>query len=606
MIDGYADFEEIGRGGFSHVYRATQVAFGRVVAVKVIDGIDPSAEQRSLFARECRAVGSLHWHPNIITVFDAGTTLRDQSFIAMEYAPAGSLAARVAREGSLSETVVRNIGTKIASALQAAHDAGILHRDVKPANILINEIGEPVLADFGIASVSEGTQTNTGNISATLAHAAPEVLNGERATASSDVYALGSTLFTLFAGKGPYSSGSDDSVVGLITRALTAPIPDLTAFGASAEFASAVARAMSRDPKERFSSARDFAAALSMNPSVETATERVSASTVRMPRPDSPAVLDLDDPDRTILRGSRPTAPANEGPRALSVQPSAKESRGDVDTSPGPTANAPTRKRRGLVLIAIAVAVAAVLTAGVIVATQIGDKGTVANGPEREGTTSKVPGATTTRAPGSSTTIGPSFHEQILNDAVADSSDSTGKGDISLLKASLDPDFFLASWDLASAKGVTDHGYQYTMYLFLDTDGDPSTGSTAADGPKCGWGLSPGYDLQIMFTYDQDRIVEGLGQPEGNFLFPVGATVWAPGCNGETVNGVVGNARVGPPSDYPSEWGVQIERKLLETLPPLTGKFRVLAVTGTPGFADEAGPLVLKQTSASGAATTSS
>ena len=202
------------------MYRCRQTAFNRTVAVKVFQVLEVEGADLVSFRRECQAIGQLDWCPNIITVFDAGTTEDGKPYLAMEYAPDGSLATRVRERGPLASDEVSNLSTKVAHTLSIAHAAAVIHRDVKPGNILTSRSGEPLLADFGYAAVPGSTQTRTGAITATIAHAAPEVLNGERPTAASDIYSLGSTLFMLLAGRAPFSrDDQEDSAIGLISHA---------------------------------------------------------------------------------------------------------------------------------------------------------------------------------------------------------------------------------------------------------------------------------------------------------------------------------------------------------------------------------------------------
>jgi hypothetical protein len=260
-IDTYDDFEEIARGGFSQVYRCRQRPFGRVVAVKVLLNLVDAPGLES-FEQECRAVGALSSHRNVITVFDAGVTENGHPYLAMQYASDGSLAERLAREGRLPESYVLDVGEKVASALAAAHLARVLHRDLKPANILLDDAGEPLLADFGVASLG-GTAVIAGDtITATIAHAAPEVLAGGEPTARSDIYSLGSTLFTLLYGQPPFARSDDETPAEFIARVRNAPLPDLREIGVSDATASVLERAMARDPQARYASADALRAAL--------------------------------------------------------------------------------------------------------------------------------------------------------------------------------------------------------------------------------------------------------------------------------------------------------------------------------------------------------
>jgi hypothetical protein len=190
-VPGCEDASEIGRGGFGVVYRARQPAISRTVAVKVLaaDRLDVDARRR--FELEVRAMGRLGGHPHIVTVHQAGFTAGGNPYILMAFEEGGSLARR-GRASSWAEVVAGGIA--IAGALESAHRAGVLHRDVTPGNILVSRFGELKLADFGLARPVRRQTAPTGRVTATRLHAAPEVLRGEPATVASDVYALASTV----------------------------------------------------------------------------------------------------------------------------------------------------------------------------------------------------------------------------------------------------------------------------------------------------------------------------------------------------------------------------------------------------------------------------
>lgn len=267
-IPGLGPAVRIGYGGFAEVYRARQINLNRDVAVKVLraSGVDERARMR--FTRECHAVGAVSGHPNIVGVHEGGFTDDGRAYLVMELCPGGSLADRLTASGPLSAAEVIDIGAKIAKALAVAHAAGVVHRDVKPGNILVTAWGEPALADFGIARVEGGQQTATGQVTASLAHAAPEVLEGGVPTPSSDLYSLGSTLFELFAGYPPHFRAADASVLALMRRVLTEPIPDPVVLGMPPPLASAVLRATARHPEQRFATGDDMAVALTAAPAV--------------------------------------------------------------------------------------------------------------------------------------------------------------------------------------------------------------------------------------------------------------------------------------------------------------------------------------------------
>jgi hypothetical protein len=158
---------------------------------------------------------------------------------------------------------VIELGRGLADALAAAHEAGVLHRDVKPPNVLLTPHGTYQLADFGVARFVDATQTQGGSLLGTVAYAAPEVLDGLAATVASDLYSLGATLHAALRGRAPYESGPDDAPLALAVRVLTTPPPDLQAAGVPGALAEVVGRAMARDPADRYPSAVAMRDALS-------------------------------------------------------------------------------------------------------------------------------------------------------------------------------------------------------------------------------------------------------------------------------------------------------------------------------------------------------
>lgn len=261
-IPGYELAEEIGRGGHAIVYRAQQLAVSRDVAVKVVARLDVSGTVQARFESEAQAAGTLSWHPNVVAVHDAGTTSDGLPYLAMEMLEGGTLAERLEREGRLSAEEACRIGVQLSGALAAAHAAALLHRDVKPENVLIGRFDEAKLADFGIAKVAGSTATATGVVTASYAHAAPEVLNGSPATVASDVYSLGSTMYRLLAGRAAFVESTDEAIVPFVMRVANAPVPDLRGMRVPDLLAEAVEWTMAKDPKDRPTSAAGFGAAL--------------------------------------------------------------------------------------------------------------------------------------------------------------------------------------------------------------------------------------------------------------------------------------------------------------------------------------------------------
>ncbi|GAB3205921.1 protein kinase domain-containing protein [Nocardia tengchongensis] len=247
---GFEDAEEIGRGGFGVVYHCTQQELDRTVAVKVLTS-DLDTGSRARFFREQRAMGRLTGHPNIVTMLQAGETANGHPFLVMPYHPLGSLDARIREQGPLQVETVLWIGVKIAGALESAHRLGILHRDVKPGNILLTDFGEPALTDFGIARIAGGFRTETGTVTGSPAFTAPEVLEGQAPTPAADVYGLGATLFCALTGHAAFERRSGENVVTQFLRITTKPVLDLREQGIAEDIAALIAAAMSRDPAER-------------------------------------------------------------------------------------------------------------------------------------------------------------------------------------------------------------------------------------------------------------------------------------------------------------------------------------------------------------------
>lgn len=232
---GFDNAEEIGRGGFGVVYRCSQPALQRTVAVKVLTA-ELDEENRERFFREQRAMGQLTGHPNIVGVLQVGATDTGRPYLVMPYYPQDSLDVRVRRHGPLSGEEVLRLGVKVAGGLETAHRLGIVHRDVKPANILITDYGEPALTDFGIAHIAGGFKTATGSVTGSPAFTSPEVLRGDPPTPAADIYGLGATLFAALTGHAAFERRSGEQVVAQFLRIATQPVPDLREHGVAENY----------------------------------------------------------------------------------------------------------------------------------------------------------------------------------------------------------------------------------------------------------------------------------------------------------------------------------------------------------------------------------
>jgi len=260
QIPGLAEWRPLAQGGFSTVWQARQESLNRLVAVKVDQRKLTSETERRRFLREAGAAGRLSGHPGIVTVHDAGILEDNQPYLVMELCPGGSLSKWLKPENQQSQERVREVGVRIADALADAHARGVLHRDVKPANILINAYGQPGLADFGLAAVPEPGSEIAATLEAlTPAYAPREVIYGEAPTEFSDVYSLAATLYALLCGKAPrYPEGRQPTLLELI-ELQDEPIERVP--GVDREFMDLLLKALSDNPAER-PTAADFSTAL--------------------------------------------------------------------------------------------------------------------------------------------------------------------------------------------------------------------------------------------------------------------------------------------------------------------------------------------------------
>ncbi|MGV9800467.1 protein kinase domain-containing protein [Mycobacterium sp. NPDC003449] len=254
---GFEDPEEIRQGGFGVVYRCTQRTLRRTVAVKVLTA-DLEPENLERFMREQVAMGKLSGHPNIVNIFQVGTTASGRPYIVMQYHPHGSLGSKIHDDGPLGWQDALRVGVKMAGALETAHRRDTLHRDVKPANILLTEYGEPQLTDFGIARVIGGFETADGAVMGSPAYTAPEVLVGEAPGATSDVYSLASTLFSAGTGHAVFERRKGEQMVAQFLRITRHPMPNLRDSGLPADVCTMIEQAMSRDPEDRPATAEAF------------------------------------------------------------------------------------------------------------------------------------------------------------------------------------------------------------------------------------------------------------------------------------------------------------------------------------------------------------
>jgi TonB family protein len=253
----YKIVEEIGRGAMGVVYRATDPVIGRAVAIKVINegyltsvGVTPS-EYFERFQREAEVAGRLN-HPGIAKIYDLGP-----NFIVMEYIDGQNLATqiRASTRQRLSE-VLDTVG-QIAAALDHAHANGVIHRDVKPANILLRPDGMVKVMDFGLARIDSSTLTAAGEILGSASYMAPEIVRGQPATAQSDVFSLGVVAYELLTGDRPFAGGSISAIIHSLIQSTPRPIHGVN-LNLPPEYDDIFAKVLAKEPAKRYSTAGEF------------------------------------------------------------------------------------------------------------------------------------------------------------------------------------------------------------------------------------------------------------------------------------------------------------------------------------------------------------
>ena len=258
----YRGAKRIGRGGMGDIYRATDEALGRAVAVKVLGeqyAEDESVRER--FSREALAAARLSGRPHVITIFDVGEW-EGRPYIVMEYLGGGSLDDAIRQRGTVDAGQAVEWLEQAGAALDAAHAEGVVHRDVKPSNLLLDRDGNVHVADFGVASAAGlDSLTKTGTVVGTAGYLSPEQAQGDPATAASDLYGLAVLAFELLTGRRPFSG---DTAAAEASAHIHAPIPSISGFRRELprELDRVFERALAKDPRARYPSAAEFVADL--------------------------------------------------------------------------------------------------------------------------------------------------------------------------------------------------------------------------------------------------------------------------------------------------------------------------------------------------------
>jgi serine/threonine protein kinase len=251
------------------VYLAHDEELDRPVALKILaDNLAGDTTFRDRFEREARLAARLS-HPNVVRVFDVGES-DGRPFIVMEYVEGDTLAAELGRHGPLPPDRAVDLALQICSGLEAAHASGLVHRDVKPRNLLLRPDGVLKIVDFGIARAAESTRlTEIGTILGTAAYLAPEQAEGAEATPAADLYSVGAVLYELLTGRVPYTATSLVELLAMQQAGTPAPIA-----GAPAWLELAVIHCLEPDPSERPASADELAGELAVAPEPTIALER--------------------------------------------------------------------------------------------------------------------------------------------------------------------------------------------------------------------------------------------------------------------------------------------------------------------------------------------
>lgn len=251
----YRLVEHIDSGGAADVWLARDERLDREVAVKLL-GAKADDAFRERFTQEARRAASVT-HPNVVTVFDEGQDGAD-AYMVMEYVRGKSLRELIAERGPLPPHEASRLVAQIAAALDAAHAAGVLHLDVKPANVIVNGSGVAKLADFGVATAAHGEAER--ELVGTARYVAPERIEGQAPTPRSDVYGLGLVAYELLAGQPAFQGVETDDLLRLRLEG-AAPSLRSARIGISPELDHAVAKALERDPRDRYAAAGQFASA---------------------------------------------------------------------------------------------------------------------------------------------------------------------------------------------------------------------------------------------------------------------------------------------------------------------------------------------------------
>ena len=306
-VPGVGSLRLVRRGDHSALYRGVQENFNREVAVKAftVKALDRAAQAR--FEQECAAMGVISVHPHTLTVFDSGVAKR-RPYIVTEWLSRGNEHDRLVRSGPFEWREAADIGVKVAGALESAHRAGVLHQNLKPHNVFVSPLGEPLLGDFEVSPAGSFV-TRSGDPRDTQMHAAPELFTGGQQSVASDIYSLGSIIFTLIAGHPPFEVDEEEPLVRVIARAASDPVPDLRPTGVPPGVCGVLEWAMAKAPGERPPTVRELGRFL------QAAQQAAGQPPTRL------ALLPETDADRALPLPALPAALLTRGGAAPAASP---------------------------------------------------------------------------------------------------------------------------------------------------------------------------------------------------------------------------------------------------------------------------------------------
>lgn len=432
QIPGLVGWRPLARGGFATVWEAKQLSLNRLVAVKVDKRTLTSDAEQRRFLREAGAAGRMSGHPGIVTVHDAGILTDDRPYLVMALCEGGSLTKWVKGAPKPTQDQVREVGVRIADALAATHAASVLHRDVKPANILIDSYGHAGLADFGLAALPDpGMELSETLEAITPAYAPPEVFHRRPPTAAGDIYSLGATLYAMLAGRPPrWPESGTPNIVDMFER-LQDPIDRIR--GVHDGLMDALLDAMTTEPEERPTAAqlRDRLATLPFGPAEGVGAEPVTVLA-------GAATRNGGSTSRPMLRKGRgPVGPLDEADPLLPFPMDAPESGPPLTdlppTDPPRTEEELRRPRRRALVLAAVIATLVALTLTAVLSGLLPRQNTVAPGgsPVSASTSaaaSPSPSPSLSETPTPSPSAGETAEPSAVPAGFVDCSDELGEG----------------------------------------------------------------------------------------------------------------------------------------------------------------------------------